>query len=113
MIEIDRHICRDVVKHIMGRQYVKKGDTTNPFGMVHRHAISDPCTPVMPGQGESLKTQVAHELKLVSAHLSEAVVSMIGLARRLRALTVASEIASHHAKTFKQPWQHAIPAVLR
>ena len=105
--EAEGHIGAPV--HLARRHDVEHGELLDGVGMIERQAIGDASAAVMPGDGEALEAEMAHEGDLVARHRPLRIGLVIRRRRRLGAVAIAAQIRRDHGEIPRQPRRDLVP----
>ena len=105
--EAEGHVGAPV--HLARRHDIEHGQLLDGLGMIQRQAIGDAPAAVMPGDGEALEAELAHEGDLVARHGPLGIGLVIGRRRRLGAVAIAAQIRRDHGEVPRQPGRDSVP----
>ena len=108
-----RKIGVGALKGGQGRHDVEHRQLAHPIGMIQRHAIGDPTTAIVTGDGELPVAEMLHHRDLVGGHGALGIRAMIGRSGRLTTVAVAAQIGRDNREILGQPRRHLVPHDMR
>ena len=100
-------------ERLSGRHDVEHGQLEHSLGMVERHAVRATATTVVPHDEEPVVAELAHHLDLVACHRSLRIGRVVGIGRRLAAVSVAAQVRGHDGKLLREARSELVPHDVR